>query len=241
LIELFSSIQGEGVWIGCRQVFLRFAGCNLACDYCDTDYLPAPFWRAEATPGSGTFARQPNPARIEALLRLLDSWGAAAISSHHSLSLTGGEPLLQAETLRSWLPALRALLPLYLETNGTLPQALELLLPELDFISMDLKLPALSGAPFPAAEHRAFLALARRRAAQVKIVVAPEMPEEELVMAAELVQSTAPEVPLILQPLTREPPAAWAPGQLLRMHAVAACIHPPTRVIPQTHRYLDLL
>ena len=36
--ELFTSIQGEGPFIGYKQLFIRFCGCNLTCSYCDTDY-----------------------------------------------------------------------------------------------------------------------------------------------------------------------------------------------------------
>ena len=40
LIEIFSSVQGEGRYVGCRQLFVRFEGCNLQCRYCDTENAP---------------------------------------------------------------------------------------------------------------------------------------------------------------------------------------------------------
>lgn len=36
--EIFYSLQGEGRWAGCAAVFIRFAGCNLKCPFCDTDF-----------------------------------------------------------------------------------------------------------------------------------------------------------------------------------------------------------
>ena len=37
--EIFSSIQGEGPYVGEKHVFVRFCKCNLACKYCDTDFI----------------------------------------------------------------------------------------------------------------------------------------------------------------------------------------------------------
>ena len=36
--EIFTSIQGEGTYVGEKQTFVRFCKCNLACKYCDTDF-----------------------------------------------------------------------------------------------------------------------------------------------------------------------------------------------------------
>ena len=131
--------------------------CNLECGYCDTPYAPQPDCRIEDAPASGVFRSLPNPVALETLYNILHGWHQRLPGLHHSISLTGGEPLVQAEVLAEWLPALRQILPIYLETNGTLPAALEPLLPEIDWISMDIKLPSQSGCPTPWQEHCNFV------------------------------------------------------------------------------------
>jgi len=60
---------------------------------------------------------------------------------HHSVSVTGGEPLLQARRLAALLPLLaQRHQPIYLETNGTLPGGLASVLEWVDHIGMDIKL-----------------------------------------------------------------------------------------------------
>jgi 7-carboxy-7-deazaguanine synthase len=241
LIEVFSSIQGEGLLVGCRQIFVRMAGCNLACKYCDTDFAATADCRIEDAPGSGIFCSIPNPVPLDLLHDTLFLWLQAIPRVHHSISLTGGEPLCQAETLRQWLPSLAELLPIHLETNGTLSSHLEPLLPFLDFISMDIKLCSMTGVATSWDAHQKFLELARKKGCQVKAVVGEETPVEEIEQAARLVHQAAPEVPLVLQAVTRDGGVTISGRTLLDFQTRAAGIHPLVRVIPQTHRFIGVL
>lgn len=241
LIEIFSSIQGEGLLVGCRQIFVRFAGCNLDCRYCDTEFRATSECRVEDRPGSGIFFDIPNPLSLDTVASLVSQWVRLAPGLHHSLSLTGGEPLAQVALLKEWLPSLRRILPVYLETNGTLPQALEQILEQLDWISMDIKLASVTGSATPWEAHRAFLDLAKTRNCYVKAVVGPATDRGEIEGTARLMRDTAPDTVLVLQPVTQNGEVAVGAPQLLEFQRLASSVHPLTRVIPQTHRFIDLL
>jgi len=101
LIELYKSVQGESSFTGLPCIFVRFAGCNLRCAWCDSEYTFAggkPFTQAEVI------------AQIEAL------------SPCKLIEFTGGEPMLQAKEL---LPMMETLLAsgytLMMETSGERP------------------------------------------------------------------------------------------------------------------------
>lgn len=98
--ELFSSINGEGLRSGQLAVFVRFAGCNLCCSYCDT------MW-----------ANEPDvPVRPMDKTEIYESIRETGIEN---VTLTGGEPLLQEhiEELISFL--LKQGLHVEIETNGS--------------------------------------------------------------------------------------------------------------------------
>ena len=241
LIEIFSSLQGEGVLIGCRQVFLRFAECNLDCAYCDTPFQAGPTCRVENPPGSGRFDSRDNPVRLAVITELLADWQRNSHQMHHSLALTGGEPLLHADILREWLPEVRPLLPVFLETNGTLADQLDKVLPLIDFVSMDIKGAAVTGVATPWAEHARFLALAGDRLCQVKLVVDGATTEAELLGAARLVHQHAPQTPFILQPRTLVSGPALGGTALLGLQELAATVHRDVRIIPQVHPWLGVV
>jgi organic radical activating enzyme len=239
LVEVFSSIQGEGVLIGRRQLFVRLADCNLACDYCDTHYAAGPTWQAETAPGDEHLQEHPNPASSAELVRLVHAW-QQQYPIHHSLALTGGEPLLQAGALAGWLPEASGILPVYLETNGTLPNLLAPLLPWLHWVSMDIKHFSTTGAPTPWEAHRDFLQMSGPRLCQVKLVIDAQTTREDLLEVARFIERHAPGAPLVLQPRTVAGRPSLVGRQLLRFQALAAGEHPATLVIPQLHPLLAL-
>ncbi len=95
--EVFSAIQGEAALVGERQVFVRLTGCNIRCAYCDQpealDKRPGPC-RIEQTPGRRDWEVVDSPLPIASLAATVDDlWRQLP---HHSISLTGGEPLMQS-------------------------------------------------------------------------------------------------------------------------------------------------
>ncbi|QDR80641.1 7-carboxy-7-deazaguanine synthase QueE [Sporomusa termitida] len=240
IIELFSSIQGEGLYVGTRQIFVRFAGCNLACDYCDTPASRTLCGHAlvETVPGQRIFEKITNPVPIADLARRINSFLTVR---HHSISLTGGEPLGQAESIIRLAPQLNS--PIYLETNGTLVEKLALVLPYIHIISMDLKLPSVTGNSYWQ-QHYEFLRLATAKDKEVfvKLVITGQTGEHEFKQAIDLVAAVRTSIPFILQPVTPcNASTAVTPDIMLAYQAEALKQLENVRVIPQTHKFMGQL
>lgn len=239
--EVFSSIQGEGVLVGVRQIFVRFNGCHLRCAYCDTPAQAAALpCRVEAIPGSGQFESLANPVSGQQLLAVVDQLHQTA--KHHSISLTGGEPLLYDRFLAAWLPEVRSLLPVYLETSGTQPERLIHVLPWVDWVAMDIKLPSSSQEPWMVAQQAAFYELSRNKQLLIKLVVHQSTTDEELATVRQIV--TDPMTPIIVQPvtsLTQSPQIEINPTRLMSIVDTLARHYEDVRMIPQTHKMVALL
>jgi len=239
ITEIFSSIQGEGPYVGVRQIFLRLPKCNLTCPYCDTDIKVPDQFRIERVAGSRHFDVLANPVSLDKILELL--FQTYDFPIHHSLSVTGGEPLLWVNELQVLLPLLKEKgLTIYLETNGTLPDQLLKILPWVDVISMDIKLP-FAGQTFWDV-HEPFLRYSLLKEVFVKIVVHEETPLQDLQNACDLIAGVDPSILTILQPVTKTqgiiPPK---PYQLLEWQSLFLEKLTDVRVIPQTHVFLGQL
>jgi len=253
LIEVFSAIQGEGLNVGTRQLFIRFALCDLRCHFCDSAHTwNAPTTcRIEQNPGLRDFKIHSNPISLPILMEWVEQQNIPCL--HDSISLTGGEPLLHASFLALFLPKVRSLtgLPIYLETGGHRPEQLAMILPYLDSVGMDLKLPSVSGESHWQ-EHAEFLQLCYDANLEVfiKIIVSDKTDQTELERSALLVAAVSPNIPVFLQPVTplsasqqftKFPVLAPSPKQVLTWQALMKRFVAHVRVVPQTHKMLNQL
>ena len=216
VLEVFESFQGEGPYVGAPQIFVRLGGCHLRCAYCDTP---------ESWTTDGSVTRGAADLRDELARR-------AAAGRFFSFSVTGGEPLLQADFIREVFAG--APLPVHLDTSGTLPDRLERVIDVVDVVAMDMKLPSCPGTRASWDETERALRVAARREVFVKIVLTADTTEDEIAAAAALIRRVDPSIRLFLQPATpfagQVPPP---PERVARFREAAAGL--PVFVVPQIH------
>lgn len=227
--EIFESIQGEALYIGEKQIFIRFCGCNLTCAYCDTD-----FKREEFFPIHNFNQKEKNPVSCENLLEIINKFSA------NTISLTGGEPLLYADFLQEFLPLTNK--KIYLETNGSLPEKLEKIIDFVDVVAMDIKLSKSTNNPNLFAENEKFIAISKKANKEIfaKIVLNKIYDKKELLHAIDIINKF--EIPLIIQPMDcKDKSLELEKNSLLELFNFITQNCPNARLVPQMHKYLNLL
>ena len=238
--ELFSSIQGEGIYVGIMQVFLRLAGCGLGCCYCDTPTSKGEVADCVIYDGESV-ERIANPVSPE---RISDAATAMA-GRHpgiHSLSITGGEPLEQPDFLISFLEIFKkGGVPVYLETNGLEEEAARVVAPLADIISIDIKLPSLCGGGKFFEIYERVLPLFAGKEFFCKIVIADSMDISEFAEAVQLVSRYDRSTTVVIQPATPGKGCEGVgPDMLFDCYRKASIVLDDVRVIPQCHRIMGL-
>ncbi len=177
--EIFESVQGEGLYVGHKQLFIRFFGCNLNCKFCDTK--PSNYVEYEA----------------EELFEKMKS------NNIHPrfVSFTGGEPLIQKDFLKniSRLTKENGFMN-YLDSNGIMADELKEVIEFIDVIAMDLKLPSSTGMEDFWQEHCRFLRVASEKEVFLKAVICEETSEEDFRKAVDLIKQVSIGTVLVLQP-----------------------------------------
>lgn len=247
-VEAFVSVQGEGIFVGVPMAFFRLAGCNRRCLYCDTAYA----WQKPPS----VIVRKPfshevaltiqNPVSARQLVRgLLKAVSRAALTLIRWACITGGEPLLQPKFCSAIAGELkRAGMRILLETQGDLDEPLREVLPLVDVISADAKLPSSSGGRlnWDGLERTLRLCKDAAKTVYVKLVVTPSTKPSEVRRVSKLVAGVDAQAPFVLQPVTpsgivKERPSMDLLWQLAR---IASQHLSDVRIIPQVHRMLKL-
>ena len=225
--EIFESIQGEGPFVGVEQLFIRFCGCNLNCDYCDTDFglEKAKSYTAESL--------------AQKIITEYD------LNKIHSVSLTGGEPLLHADFINEFAEKLNSTssqmgegkVRFYLETNATLSEELLKVKDKIDIISADIKLPSSTGKD-TFALHDKFLSNCGGIFTFAKIVFDQNITDYEIQICANMCKKYR--IELILQPTMNGNEMSVDNDFCQNIFDKFLELYPNTRLIPQVHKFLNI-
>jgi len=196
ITEIYPTVQGEGLFTGERQVFVRLAGCPLRCDYCDTPDSLSAEKKIGVTPIDAA----------EKIRRLC--WQ----NDINEVSVTGGEPLVQADFLKELLPLLKENgFSIHLETAGIHYEALEQVVKFCDVIAMDIKLPSATKKSYWP-EHKKFLEIGGEKIF-VKVVLEKKSTAEEIKVAINLLAEIPKPPVLIFQIVTPNGNGVLAPDR----------------------------
>ena len=235
--EIFSSIQGEGLFVGVKQIFVRFCACNLNCNYCDTDFYP------ENVNNKNTYFEF-TPDELAKYLKTNYN-----LESTHSISLTGGEPLIWSEFLKEFLPRLD--IDYYLETNATLDESAKAILPYINVVAGDIKLPSCSGVENSFELHDRFFKVVSNSKSKdglkfsktnnnlfVKVVFDESITDNEISKTVELAKKY--DILLILQPRMFENKPTIMTELITRVFDKFVSKYKDTRLIPQMHKFINI-
>lgn len=237
--EIFSSFQGEGPLLGRRQVFVRTAGCNLACAYCDSAKFRRKVELCEVI-APGLRRRAENPVSLGWTMEEVRAlWGRGT----HSVSITGGEPLCQPEFVEALARAcVGEGMPVYLETNGFSHRRFSKMIPWIDIAAVDIKLPSAfsrGGSEELVENELACIEAASRRGVFTiaKVVVLASTPRAEI---EGLVPRLAGlDAVVVLQPASGD--VRPSPEKLTELFEAAAEVLSGVVVIPQAHKMMGIL
>ena len=221
--EVFFSYQGEGIYAGIPQIFVRFSGCNLKCNYCDT-------------PKSLTINSKSKYFTTQALFEYIKNIFEKNIDKFYaqkpSVSFTGGEPLLYSNFILDLVEKyLKNKFSIYIETNGSLPKQIKTICKYCDVVSMDIKFQS-SCKKDLFKDHKKFLDVCKKKVF-VKTVITKDTLEEEFVKAVNIISNISKNIPLVIQPSSFDNATNQ---KVLQFYSMAILRIKNVRILPQLHK-----
>ena len=189
LMEIFKTYEGEGSKIGTPRILVRFGGCPVYCNNCDT---PQSF-----NVRKSMRVISPEDLSTEIVKLATDDAGNYTV---REISLTGGEPMMYPEAIVKLAGLLHILgFKTSLETSGTVIN--QQVFSHFDFVSLDIKLPS-TGVDFTAEQIESIYEIKNHHpGTQVKVVVSNEddlaWVQEHL---AKFINPLSKSAPLIITP-----------------------------------------
>ena len=221
--EVFFSYQGEGIYAGIPQIFVRFSGCNLRCNYCDTPKS------LKINSCSKYFTTQ---ALFEYINDVFNKNKEKFYGQKPSVSFTGGEPLIYVDFISELLQKyLKNRFSVYMETNGSLPQQIKKVYKYCDVVSMDIKFQSACKKDL-FKEHKNFLEVCKKKVF-VKTVITKDTREKEFVRAVNLISKISKDIPLIVQPASFD---NITNQKVLKFYSIAISKLENVRILPQLHK-----
>ena len=232
LNEVFTSIEGEGIYIGTKTLFIRFAGCPLRCFWCDTPYALS--------------LNDGKAYDIDDAKRLIDS---SIKANTYKVNFTGGEPLLQYKALYALAEHVKSKgLKTYLESSCYDSRRFEYVLPMIDICKVEFKLKdsdavkdSMHDLLIKEALRCLRLAIDNKRSTYIKIVVSNRSNMEEIkILTYEIFKSiNGGEIDgFVIQPVYGD--AKPSMDKLLSIYDEVYKYYREVRIIPQIQKVMNI-
>lgn len=228
LFEIFTSVEGEGIFFGTKTLFVRLAGCPFSCFYCDTkESLPL---------DSGT------EYDLNDAIRLIEN---NIVPNTYKVNFTGGDPLMQSSALAEIAKHLQEKkIKTYLESSCFDSQKFLMVMPFMDIIKIEFK--TRDSEFVNAASYEKFMLNALKcleysvksnKLTYIKIVVSSKTTFTHFKELVDRIFSTTKNISgFIIQPTTdiSEPTL----DNLLKMYDIVYPYFHDVRIVPQLHKSL---
>lgn len=224
IYDIFASYQGEGLFAGQKQIFIRFKGCNLRCNYCDelsSKLSPVNFQKISYSD-------------IKKIKMLIEH------EKTNIISFTGGEPLIYSEIIKDITEIFGKNYKYLLETNGILHERFKLISKVMNIVSMDIKLPQYCDNDY-FDEYKKFLKIISVSKTYIKIVFDENVDIKDFKKAVEMISRKSKYIPLFIQPVTSKNGKIKVNLKLVdKLYGIAKNRLEDVRFLPQIHKLLGI-